>query len=94
MNNYVAVTPIAAPRGFPAELGQPALPEDDVLHSASYLTLAEMLAYDWHGGAWQQDTGFGHQIHEYTAPFRNVTLPALARRGDPARVLMVFFFDN
>lgn len=87
------VVPIAPPRGFPAELAEHE-PQDDVLHGASYLTLAEMLAYDWLGGAWQQDRGFGSALHEYTAPFRNVTLPALARHGDPAQVLMVFIFDN
>lgn len=46
VRNRFDIVPISDPRGFPDDIS-PQLAELDVDHSASWLTLAELLAYDW-----------------------------------------------
>jgi hypothetical protein len=89
--------PISPPRGLPPDLSpevtaicEPTNPScfetdrDDVLisdHSYSWLTLAELLAYDWRQ--------LGHQ-----SPFVTRVIPALMRLGRPDDVRIVFGFDS
>lgn len=84
-----SVTPISSPRGLPKDVSPEVKKRSDDYgadgHSHSWLTLAELLAYDW-------DVA----MNTYAAPtsFVRETLPKLQALGSPENVRIVFFFDN
>jgi len=96
VGNRHHVPAIAPPRGFPTDLDL-RVPEDDCFHSASWVSLAELQAYDWFGPAWEKPIpsaeGGSPPLHHFTQEFREVTLPALAELGPPEGVRLVFMFD-
>lgn len=103
VRNSDGVPPIAPPRGLPDDLrGAEPDPAEiaDCCHDTSWLTLAELQAYDWEGPAWQGQrncwTDDGPQpvpLHTFTRVFRERFLPFLARLGPAEAVRLVFFFD-
>lgn len=91
--NSFGVTPIAEPRLLPEELR---VPGDAFFEFANYLTLEEMLAYDWLSPAWQRlRTSIGEQLplHQYTKHFREMTLYALRQHQSEGEVYMLFTID-
>lgn len=91
--NSFGVTPIAAPRHLPEELR---IPGDTFSTFASYLTLTEMLAYDWLSPAWHKlrpSIGESAPLHQYTRHFREQTLFALQQHQSEGEVYMLFFID-
>jgi hypothetical protein len=76
-------TPIDKPRGLPEDISDEVkqIAENDPDgHSYSYLTLKELLSYNWKD--------------ENTSHFANSTLPKLQKLGRPEDVRIVFYFDN
>ena len=91
--NSFGVTPIAPARHLPEELR---IPGDAFFKYANYLTLDEMLAYDWLSPAWQKlrpSIGESAPLHQYTRHFREQTLYALEQHRSEGEVYMLFFID-
>jgi hypothetical protein len=91
--NGFGITPIAPPRLLPEELR---IPGDAFMGFANYLTLDEMLAYDWLSPAWRRlrpSIGESVPLHQYTRHFREQTLFALQQRQVRGEVYMVFAID-
>lgn len=79
-----AVTTIAAPRGYPPDISEPAfdfIDQDADGHSHSWLTVGEILSHDWSGA-----TGC---VDDFLERMRALEVEA---NGLPCRV--VFCFDN
>lgn len=76
------IVPIALPRGLPADTSLNPGVHDLGDHSMSWLTLSELLSYDW------AQTDFAED-------FRLKFIPALAKLADdPDKVRIVFGFDS
>ena len=94
VRNYDNVfTPIAQPRGLPADVS-PAVralyaEAECEYFSASYLTLGELLDYNW-----QQTPTWKDTCAEFAGEFCTKTIPALQKLGEPDDVRIVFWFDN
>lgn len=84
------VVSISLPRGLPEDISPEVKKRSDDYggdgHSHSWLTLAELMAYDWNEA---MKTSF----HGLT-PFVHETIPKLQALGSPENVRIVFFFDN
>ena len=91
--NGFGVTPIAEPRHLPEEWRKEG---DAFFKYANYLTLEEMLAYDWFSPEWHQlrlTIGDSYPLHEFTQHFREETLPAMQAHAGEGEVLMAFCID-
>lgn len=98
VRNY-DVDPISKPRGFPPDPGDEVakMIADDGLeswwlgdHSHTWLTLDEVLAYDW-----DQRLPNGDTLRECSDDFMTRTVPALQNLDpDPRNVRLVFGFDS
>jgi hypothetical protein len=89
--NSFGVTPIAPPRHLPVELR---VPGDPFFENALYLTLDEMLAYDWLSPAWhwlRPSIGDSYPLHHFTRHFREMTRYALQQFQSDGAVYMLFF---
>jgi len=99
VRNHYGVPPICPPKGPPPERVGSSPAPDDVFHSETWLTLAELQAYDWTGGPiWnglvKPFRAEPYPLHEVTARFRETILPALAALGDPDDVRVQMIFDS
>lgn len=79
--------PIALPRSLPSDVSSSVNAEykswDCDAHSASYLTLSELLKYEWLTPAvWTH------------CDFVDIVIPAMQAIGGPDEVRCVFWFDN
>lgn len=85
-----SVTPIAKPRGLPEDVSPEVEARSDYYgvdgHSHSWLTLAELLAYNWQDAMSSPYSFLGRFVDE--------TLPKLQALGEPEGVRIVFWFDN
>ena len=112
VRNYSAVPPISASRGLPKDTSVGVLVEWDkwgmYAHSASWLTLAELLAFDYEaefedrrvtrgidGGA-RANPGEGTltTFREFLGEELFSDLGRLETLGDPKDTRIVFWFDN
>lgn len=96
--------PIAEPRGLPGDVGEEVRAmidndgrDSDVYwlgdHSFSWLTLDEILAYDWDRPAGYYSDG--RPMREWCSEFLTRTVPALQDLDpDPRNVRLVFGFDS
>jgi hypothetical protein len=93
VRNYNKIRPISEPKGLPEDVSRiiKAYSDDwDVDgHSHSWLTLAELQAWDWASQnrmeTWAEAVG----------SFFTETMPALAKLAkDPTNIRIVFWFDN
>lgn len=99
VRNTYGVPPIAPPRGLPEDMltaGEvdPAS-VDESAHHTTWLTLTELLEYDWEGPAWQANIpGIGRMLplHERTRYFRTHHLRALQDLGPADQVRLVLTF--
>jgi hypothetical protein len=112
VRNYSAVEPICEPKGFPDD----ASPETNAsyeywdcdAHSATWLTLEELLAVDYEAiiedrrvtrngnGGCTCEPGEGEPmpLREFLGPFFMRDLATLQEMGAPEDVRVVFWFDN
>ena len=91
--NGFSITPIAPPRQLPVEL---CVPDDPFFEHALYLTLDEMLAYDWLSPAWhwlRPTIVDSLPLHQFTWHFREITLYALQQFQSEGEVYMLFVVD-
>ena len=95
--NGFGVRPISQPRHLPEELQRLQEPfEDPFFLHAFYLTLTEMLAYDWLSPAWHKlrpSIGESAPLHQFTRHFREQTLFALQQHQSEGEVYMLFVID-
>lgn len=112
VRNYSHVPVIAKPRGLPEDVSPETwakyaedVPDD---HDASWLTVAELLAYDYDQIFWNRritkdgngaalaEEGEGEHVklREFLGGPYFADLDSLARLGDPADVRVVFWFDS
>lgn len=110
VRNYSYSPVIAEPRGLPADVSAPVRAEygdDDWWHSASWLTVAELLGFDYdqvfedlRSAAWPGPVsvtpGQGERVtlREFLGEGFFERLGELAQLGDPNNVRVVFWFDN
>jgi hypothetical protein len=111
VRNYSHSPVIAEPRGLPDDVSPELRAEYDEwgdCHSTSWLTLAELLAYDYDQTFWDRrvtkgnngaalaDEGEGRHLtlREFLASSYFAQLDYLAKLGDPSTVRVVFWFDN
>jgi hypothetical protein len=111
VRNYSHSPVIAEPRGLPDDVSPEMRTECDEwgdCHSTSWLTLAELLAYDYdqvfwdrrvtkgNNGAALADEGEGRHLplREFLGPWYFGQLDELTRLGDPSSVRIVFWFDS
>lgn len=94
VRNRDGVMPISEPRGCPSDASGALryyMSNDEDLHSSSWLTLAELLTYEWPDGAWYPAnskywrTQFLDRWHQVVVEDSRLTL-------DDLRI--VFAFDN
>jgi hypothetical protein len=112
VRNYSHSPVIAAPRGLPDDADLDAEEREDALwcdfHSHSWLTLAELLAYDYDQVIWDRritkggngaalaEEGEGQHLplREFLGETFFRRLQLLAELGKPEDVRLVFWFDN
>ncbi|GGR09658.1 hypothetical protein [Deinococcus ruber] len=98
VRNDWGVPQVAPLRAIPEDLGGPCFPPGSNGGTESYVTLEELLTYDWFGPMWEQRRQClgepdGLPLHAFTHHFREVTMPAMAAFGDPAEIFMAFGID-
>lgn len=91
-DEYPGLEAIAPMRGVPADLS-PELSryyDEDYNNYASYLTLEELRAFDWHGHRYEDDT-----YAEIAGNFFTRTLPLIEQHAEGAAdtIRVVFFFS-
>ena len=108
VRNYSHSPVIAEPRGVPDDASVKVRAEHDWwesdAHSASWLTLAELLAYDYDQTFWdrringralaEEGEGVHLPLREFLGEGFFGYLDGLRRLGDPENVRIVFWFDN
>jgi hypothetical protein len=90
------VIPIAPPRGLPEDVSKGTsskIPPDDgydhgVFHSHSWVTVEELLNYNWNQSTW-----YGCTIGDVCQEFLRVLHEELSGIGQPKDVRLVFCFD-
>jgi hypothetical protein len=110
VRNYSHSPVIAEPRGLPDDVSSAIRKEGDWTdaHSHSWLTLAELLAYDYDQTFWDRrierdgngaalaEEGEGEHLplREFLGTWYFTELDRLAALGAPEDVRIVFWFDN
>lgn len=95
VRNYCLAEPISQPRGLPDDVSTMVRRwseyDDDELHSHSWLSLAELRAYDWS----QRPDGRGKKttLRERCKDFLD-SVEEACKEGDESEWRVVFFFDN
>lgn len=91
------VPTIAQPRGLPDDVSPEVRAENadgEWYHSASWLTLAELLAYDGYDQPTKTRYGFTGPLREGLGPMFFQHLDELGKLGRPEDVRVVFWFDS
>lgn len=93
MRNEWDIEPISQPRGFPDDMsGYMRREAQELEHTPSWLSLAELVAHDWDGLSVKVGTH-----HEVCADFVDETIPALQKLAafpQVQDVRIVFYFDS
>lgn len=89
-DKHEPIVPICMPKGIPEGASSEYLREVHTLkesHSHSWLTLAELLTYDW-------SVGMEFQHGRGIPDFVEITMAEMKTLGRPDDIRMCFFFDN
>lgn len=92
-DKHEPIVPICMPKGIPEDASDKYLKEVATMaeslpcHSHSWLTLAELLTYDW-------SVGMEFQHGRGIPNFVEITMAEMKALGKPDDIRMCFFFDN
>lgn len=97
VRNRYNIQPISLPKGLPydvsPELKKQSDEENGDAHTRSWLTLKELLEYDWQQ-TMEDDNEEIFPYEELVIPFVSDFIPRLSKIDEPENVRMVFWFDN
>ena len=105
VRNRSCITPIVEPRGIPDDASEEIIKlynrDPENCHSSSYLTVEELLAYDYDRSIteieeyWEEgDEEDPKTIREFLGTFFFDDLKSLKAIGKPNMVRVIFWFDN
>lgn len=106
VRNYIGIIPISDNRGLPSDVSddikQQSIEERGDAHSHSYLTLRELIEYDYDKSYLNENYINGELITEddiynpkdFLGNLFFIHLEELKELGDPDNVRIVFWFDN
>ncbi|GGQ98932.1 hypothetical protein [Deinococcus ruber] len=99
VRNTFGIRPIAQARGLPADVTASVRADCEAHaqwgHNTSWLSLKELLEYDWEQIVLDDDNSTNATCREATSPFVEDTLPFLQSLvADPADLRLIFWFDN
>ncbi|WP_139997451.1 hypothetical protein [Paenibacillus paridis] len=97
VRNRYNIHPISLPKGLPDNASPEVKNQSDIenedAHTRSWLTLKELLEYDWMQKM-EDDNNEMFSLEALVIPFVNEFIPRLSEIGEPENVRMVFWFDN
>lgn len=97
VRNLYNIQPISLPKGLPddasPEVKNQSDEENGDAHTRSWLTLKELLQYDWQQTI-EDDNEEIFTFEELVIPFVSDFIPRLSKIDEPDNVRMVFWFDN
>lgn len=95
--NEYNIHPISLPKGLPddisPEVKNQSDKENDDAHTRSWLTLKELLEYDWQQKI-EDDNNEIFPLEALDIPFVYEFIPRLSKIDEPENVRMIFWFDN
>lgn len=97
LRNVYSIHPISLPRGLPDDISVEVKTRSDIegddAHTRSWLTLKELLEYDWKQPFWD-DNNVCYPLEEMVIAFVNEFIPRLIKIDEPENVRLVFWLDN
>lgn len=97
VRNQYNIQPISQPKGLPKDVSHEVKKQNDEengdAHTRSWLTLKELLEYDWQQ-KYEDDNNEIFPLEAMVIPFVNEFIPRLSEIDEPENVRMVFWFDN
>ncbi|OBZ16384.1 MULTISPECIES: hypothetical protein [Bacillales] len=97
VRNRYSIQPISLPKGLPDDVSPEVKNESDEengdAHTRSWLSLKELLEYDWQQ-TMEDDDEVICTFEDLVIPFVSDFIPRLSKIDEPENVRMVFWFDN
>lgn len=97
VRNDYNIDPISLPKGLPEDVSPEVKNQSDKegedAHTRSWLTLKELLEYDWQQ-KFNDDNNEIFPLKEMVIPFVDEFIPRLIKLNEPENIRMVFWFDN
>lgn len=97
VRNQYNIQPISLPKGLPDDVSPEVKKQSDEengdVHTRSWLTLKELLEYDWQQ-TMEDDNEEIYPYEELVIPFVSEFISRLSKIDEPENVRMVFWFDN
>jgi hypothetical protein len=97
VRNRYNIQPISQPKGLPEDVSPEVKKQSDDengdAHTRSWLTLKELLEYDWQQ-KFEDDNDEIFPLEAMVIPFVSEFIPRLSKIDEPENVRMVFWFDN
>ncbi len=96
VRNHYNIQPISLPKGLPDDVSPEVKnqsDEENYAHTRSWLTLKELLEYDWQQ-TMADDNEEIFPYEELVIPFVSDFIPRLSKIDEPENVRMVFWFDS
>ncbi|WP_317970333.1 hypothetical protein [Paenibacillus sp. CCS19] len=97
VRNHYNIQPISQPKGLPEDVSHEVKKQSDEengdAHTRSWLTLKELLEYDWQQ-KFEDNNNEIVPLEAMVIPFVNEFIPRLSEIDVSENVRMVFWFDN